>query len=286
MFCDTVRLIAVRRVAGPIRHNFFSRFKYTTSMLDRIVCVSNAIKEALIRDGIPADRLVTIHSGTDLRKLSPRTDGTPLRKKLGLPENHIIIGTIAAFTPEKDYPSLIMAASKVIETCPDVTFCAVGDGLQQEHMMLLAEKFGLGGRFIFTGFRNDVEQFLSCFDIFALTSIQEGLGTSILDAQAHGLPVVACRTGGIPEIVNDGVNGFLVPVHGPTELADALIKLVRTPSMRKEFGERSIESVKLFSIDRTVKQNIALYKQIIHDRPFTEMNCSLNHHGNRPSALM
>ncbi|MFA6008905.1 MAG: glycosyltransferase [Desulfobacteraceae bacterium] len=263
MFYKKLRLIAVRRVDFPIKKNKFSRFKYTTSLLDKIVCISHGIKKVLLSDGIEDERLVTIHSGVDLKKFDRVDVAEDFRKTIGVPGGHLLVGTVAAMAAHKDYPNLLQAAAIIIENHDNVTFCAVGNGPDEEAVQTLAKELGLGSRFIFTGFRKDVGRFLKIFDIFVLASYLEGLGTSILDAQALGLPVVACRTGGIPEIVYDGDNGCLVPPRDSDALARAISDLVDHPEKRKAYGERALETVQSFSIEQTVEKNIALYKQIL-----------------------
>lgn len=263
MFYRKLHLIAVRRVNVPIKKNIFSRFKYTTSWLDKIVCISDGIRQRLLKDGIDEEKLETIYSGVDLSKFDDLKTDNNFRKLIGIPDSHLVIGTVAAIVPEKDYPNLLRAAAKIIENHDNVTFCAVGNGPDEEAVQALAKELGLGSRFIFTGFRKDVGRFLKIFDIFVLASYLEGLGTSILDAQAVGLPVVACRTGGIPEIVYDGENGCLVPPRDSDALAYAISDLVDHPEKRKAYGEKALETVQSFSIEQTVEKNISLYKQIL-----------------------
>ena len=263
LFFRDLRLIAVRRVDFPIKKNRFSRFKYTTPLLGRIVCISHGIRDVLLKDGIPDEKLVTIHSGVDIDKFNDVTVPENFRANLGIPEEHRVVGTVAALSGHKDYPNLLHAAKRVVENRPDVTFCAVGDGPDEAAVHALADELGLIDRFVFTGFRKDVGCFLKLFDVFVLASYLEGLGTSILDAQAQGLPVVACRTGGIPEAVSDGENGCLVPPRDSQALAAAITDLLDHPEKRRAMGERARETVKGFSIERTVEKNIQLYRQLI-----------------------
>jgi glycosyltransferase involved in cell wall biosynthesis len=262
MFHRKLKLVAVRRVDFHIKKNRFSRFKYTTDLLDKIVCISCAIKDVLIQDGIRDDRLVTIHSGVDLGKFDDVLVPGGFRESLDISGGDLVIGTVAALAGHKDYPNLLNAAKTVLENHPNVRFVALGDGPDEEKIHALAKDLGLGDRFLFMGFRNDVGCFLKVFDIFVLASHLEGLGTSILDAQALGLPVVACRTGGIPEAVFDGVNGLLVPPRDSGALAQALSYLSEHPEKRREFGENARETVREFSIGRTIEKNIELYSQL------------------------
>lgn len=265
LFYSNLKLIAVRRVDFHIRRHWFSRFKYNSRRLDRIVCISQAIRQILIEDGIPTEKLITIYSGIDIHKFDHLTVPVDFKAKLGIPADHIVIGTIAAMAGHKDYPTLLRAARIVCDTLEHVTFCAVGDGSQREMIRRLQNEWGLTGRFILPGYRSDIGHFLKSFDIFVLASKQEGLGTSLLDAQAVGLPAVACHSGGIPEIIEHGQNGWLVPAQDEQALAAALIKLATAPELRAILGQRAQESVKKFDIKYTIEQNLQLYEDLIRE---------------------
>ncbi len=262
IFYSKLKLIAVRRVDFHIKRHWFSQLKYRTKLLNKIVCISNGIKNVLIEDGIPADKIVTIHSGIDVHKFDDVLPEKNLRQKFGIHEDHVLVGTIAAMVGHKDYPNLLKAAKIVIEKEDNVTFCALGDGPNKSEILELAHKLQLGKRFIFAGFQRDIRQFLKSFDIFVLASHLEGLGTSLLDAQAVGLPIVACDTGGISEAVSHEKNGLLVPPKNEEALAKAILILVNDKELRKKFGVHSLETVKIFDIRNTLDKNIQLYHQL------------------------
>jgi glycosyltransferase involved in cell wall biosynthesis len=262
LFFRRLKLIAVRRVDFHIHKNWFSGLKYRHRWLDRIVCISDAIRQVLLEDGIPAAKLVTIHSGVDTHKFDGLTPPADFKTQLGIPADHLLIGTIAAMAGHKDYPTLLRAARIVCDRLERVTFCAVGDGSEREKIVRLQQELGLTERFILTGYRTDVGYFLKSFDIFVLASKQEGLGTSLLDAQALGVPVVACHSGGIPEIIEHGQNGLLVPAQDEQALAASLIKLASEPSLRATLGKNALQSVQQFDIKYTIEQNMQLYENL------------------------
>ncbi|GAB6094747.1 glycosyltransferase [Desulfatiferula olefinivorans] len=262
LFNRSLRLVAVRRVDFHIKKNFLSRFKYSTALLDVIVCISEGIKKVLLEDGLPEEKLVTIHSGVDITKFQFAPLSGNIKKEMGIPDDHRVVGTIAALSNHKDYPNLLHAARRLVDRNDHVTFCALGTGPEENSIHRLADDLKLGSRFIFAGFRNNVGDFLNIFDVFVLASYEEGLGTSILDAQAVGLPVVACRSGGIPEVVADGINGILVPPRDPDALAAAIETLLNDPDKRALFGRRAKQDVEAFSIDHTVEKNLLLYKRL------------------------
>ncbi len=262
LFLRSLRLVAVRRVELHIKKHVFSHWKYGTKRLDRIVCISEAVRQVLIADGISSEKMVTIHSGIDLSRFQGMPPQTELRAELGIPDNHLIVGTVAAMAGLKDYPNLLKAARYVLSAEENVTFCAVGDGAHRKKILRLAVTLQLGCRFIFAGFQNEVGRYLRLFDLFVLASRKEGLGTSILDALAVGLPVIACRTGGIVEVVDDGKNGLLVPPRDPHAFADAMLSLIRDEDLRKRMAHQARKSVEAFDIRLNVQKNIQLYQDI------------------------
>ena len=263
LFHKKVKLIGTRRVDFHIKNNPFSRLKYNNPMLNKIICISDQIKNVLLMDGVPQHRLLTIYSGVDIHKYNNTVPPPDFRAKIGFPENHLIAGTVAAMVDHKDYPNLLKAARIVINNNDNITFCAVGNGSEENKVLALAKELQLKDRFIFAGFRKDVGNFLKSFDIFVLSSHLEGLGTSILDAQGVGLPVVACKTGGIPEIIDNHINGLLVPLKNPEALAKAILHLAQNDSKRKKIGENSKKSVQKFSIEKTVQRYLELYDELL-----------------------
>ncbi|MHB8836090.1 MAG: glycosyltransferase [Candidatus Methylomirabilia bacterium] len=257
-----LRLVASRRVDFPIRRHFLSRLKYSSGVLDRIICISAAVRAQLVADGVPADKLVVIPSGVDTRRFAGVRPPPHLRRSLGIPGSHLVIGTVAALADHKDYPTLLRAARLVLDQEPDISFVAVGDGPLHKEIAALARELGLGKRFLLLGFREDVGCLLKVFDIFVLASKTEGLGTSLLDAQALGLPVAACRAGGIPEIVTDRETGLLVPPVDPPALAAALLELAHNPELCARLGAQAKKAVQEHDVSRTVDAHLKLYRSL------------------------
>ncbi len=257
IFCPSIKLIGVRRVDFHLKKNLFSKLKY--ARLDKLVCISKGIEKVVRSDGY--QNAAVIHSGIDLNRFAKESPAG-LCQEFGFPQNHLIVGTVAALVGHKDYPNLLQAAKIVCQKKANVSFLAVGDGRLKAELEKLHQELGLGNRFVFAGFRANVGSYLKSFSIFALASHLEGLGTSILDAQALGLPVVACASGGIPEAVFDGDNGLLVPKKSPAQLAEAILKLVKDQNLRLAMGKRGRETVQDFDIKKTVEKNIALYEKL------------------------
>ncbi|MFH1525119.1 MAG: lipopolysaccharide heptosyltransferase II [Bacteroidota bacterium] len=266
LFCKNLKVIAVRRVDFHIN----SKWKYNTSLIDSIVCISHNIKEILLSDGIHRNKLVVIHDGIETERFKNYEKSSKIRSEFGIANDKIVIGTVAAFVGHKDYDNLLQAAKIVLMENKNVVFVAVGDGELFENIKIKIERNGLKNKFILPGYRKDVGSFLHMFDIFVMASKKEGLGTSILDAQSVGLPVVITRAGGMPEIVEDGITGKIVEPRNSTELAAAINELVEDGDKRKLMGLKGKESVRRFDINITVAKNVELYKNLLREKELVE----------------
>ncbi len=256
-------LIGSRRVIPSVRKPLIGPFKYKHPFINKIICISEFVRQILINDGLDPEKLTTIYSGINTRKFDHVKPARHFKAELGIPENQLLVGTIAALSGDKDYTNLLEAAGTVLSRHKQVTFCAVGDGPDRTKILRLHKTLGLGRRFIFTGFREDVGALLKIFDIFVLASKKEGMGTSILDAQSVGLPIVATRAGGIPEIVRHGKSGLLVEPQNPAALAEAIGLLISDEQRRNQYGKTARECVKQFDVSNTVSKTVALYRQLI-----------------------
>jgi len=262
MFNPKLKLVATRRVDFSIRKNLFSSLKYTNKLLNKIVCISDKIKKVLLNDGISKGKLEIIHSGIDTKRFNYIRRNPNFRKVWDIPVEAVIVGTVAAFVGHKDYPNFIKTAEIVCRQRQDVYFMAVGEGELLKPMQAKVIELGIQNRIVFTGFQNDVGTFLKEFDIFVLASKLEGLGTSILDAMSLGLPVIATKAGGIPEMIDNEVNGILLPIQDANSLADSICRLADDVILRRRLGENALIKVKEFDINKTIEQYLDLYAQL------------------------
>jgi len=145
----------------------------------------------------------------------------------------------------------------------DVYFLAVGDGVLINKMKMLATEHSITRNFIFTGYQQNIGDFLNTFDIFVLASKKEGLGTSLLDAQAVGLPVIGANSGGISEIITDKVDGLLFSPQNPQDLAEAIVNLLTDKEIRTMLGKNAAVNVKRFDKTITADKNISLYAELL-----------------------
>ena len=262
LFKRKLKLVATRRVDFSIKKNPLSALKYNTRLLDHIVCISDKIKQVLIADGISEKKLSVIRSGVNIHRFDAVQPPYDFRLKWHIPEDNALVGTVAAFAGHKDYPNFLNAISIICQKRPGIRFMAVGDGELKQQMEQLAKELNISERLIFTGFQSNVGDFLKAFDIFVLPSKKEGLGTSVLDAMSAGLPIVATKAGGIPEMITDRVNGLLVNSGDSDSLADAILYLLDNSEIAKELGANALQTVKEFDINNTVDAYLRLYEEL------------------------
>ncbi|MBX3042434.1 MAG: glycosyltransferase family 4 protein [Candidatus Kapabacteria bacterium] len=262
LFFSKPKLVVSRRVEFPIKKNILSQKKYFSDNLNRIICVSEAVKRSLLKSDLPENKLCVIYDGIDLNKLEHKFSDK-IKQLYNISDSEIVIGTIAAFSVEKNYEGMLSAIAPILRDKSNVKFCALGSGEDFEKIKNLSVNLGISEKCIFPGFVNNVEDYLKVFNIFTLFSKSEGLGSSILDAMAIGLPVVCSKAGGIPEIVKHNENGFLVEIGDNISLNTRLNQLVNDTVLRKKMGLRSIEISADFSIDKITKRHIDLYHELI-----------------------
>lgn len=258
LFGNVKAMAVSRRVDFPIR----SRLKYN-SFAVHYIAVSEAIKRVMIGGGVAAQKIDVVRSCIDLREFDTAVI-SDVRGEFGIKKDAILVGNIAHMADHKGQIYLVRAAEIVRRKCPDVRFIIVGDGELRSHLESEAQKLGLNKELVFTGFRRDVVDFLAAFDIFAFPSHLEGLGTSLLGAMAMRKPIVSTTAGGIPEVVENGVNGILVPPKDPESLADAITHLIERPEVRLRCGISGRKLVEeKFTIEKLVEGTLGIYKKIL-----------------------
>jgi glycosyltransferase involved in cell wall biosynthesis len=262
-------LVASRRVDFRMQGNSLSRWKYR--QVDCFICASDAIRQILLADGVPPLRAVTVHEGIDLS----RVDAAPpanLHAELWLPHHAPLIGNVAALVPHKGQRHLIESAALVVRQVPDARFVVAGEGELRPVLERAIRDHHLEKHVLLLGFRPDVLSLHKAFDIFAMSSITEGLGTSLLDAMASGKPVVATAAGGIPEVVVDGETGFLVPPRDHEAMANSLVTLLKDEQLRQRMGRAGlVRARRKFSADRMVQQTLRVYERVAR-QPHHEEN--------------
>ena len=234
------------------------------SMLSKkIVTVSiDSAQVSTAIENVPAHKVTTIHNGIDINAFS-----NPRPSRSASPA--INIGLVARLVPDKDHLTLLRACKILAEDIPNFRLFLVGDGPLRDGLKAAAVELGIDRNVRFMGFRHDVATLLRSFDIFALSSVTEGLSLTLLEAMASGLPIVATDVGGNSEVVVHGKTGFIVPAQSPEALAEKLLLLSRDGGLRLQMGSAGRKRVEeKFDIRRTVKRYEALYHEIGKTRPW------------------
>jgi len=230
-------------VRNPIFCRWFTR---------KLIAVSEAARKVLLKAGVEPGQIRKIHNGIDTDEFKPAPPDAALLAQFGIQPGDFVIGAVARMgSKSKGIPVLLRAAVKVLAKAPQVRFLLVGRSNPSiaEH----AQSLGLGARVIFTGFRSDMPKVFSVMSLCVQPSVNEALGCSILEAMAMGKPVVATRTGGIPEVVIEGETGLLCAPQDADDLARVLLELVNQPATLAEMGRRARErALKTFDLTRMV----------------------------------
>jgi glycosyltransferase involved in cell wall biosynthesis len=253
-------LVASRRVDFHLKQNSFSRWKHR--QVDCFIAASEAIRQMLLADGVPPERTATVHEGIDLGHVLA-APAVNVHEAFWLPHHAPIVGNIAALVPHKGHRHLIEAAHLVVQEIPDARFVILGEGELRGHLERLVAEHHLEKHVLLPGFRMDVLGCLKGFDLFVMSSVTEGLGTSLLDAMACSKAIVATTAGGIPEVVDDGRTGVLVPPHDHHRMAEAIVTLLKDDRLRRGMGEAGfLRFQERFTAERMVAATAAVYARV------------------------
>ena len=233
-----------------------------SSMLDGIVAPSEYVHARLVRAGVSADKVTTVHNGVNLEEFRNTQVTGDCRAKYGIPPSSVMVVSISQLIPEKGIDYLIEAAALALRQGADLSFIHVGDGARAAEYRTKVQKLGMEGRFIFAGLLNlrEIAAILRESDIFALPCTWgEAFSLAILEALAAGKPAIVTRVGGNVEAVEDGRNGLGGPPHDAGALAAAIKALHDSPERRQAMGRESLSRSIRFSVQRWVDETIDLY---------------------------
>jgi len=238
--------------------------RLATRLCDYMLGNCLAVTEELLRiDGVPAGRAATIYYGVDTARFKP--GDRRLRQVYGWNDDDVVFGIVANFIPYKRHIDFVRAAALISAEAPHARFVMAGEdrGILAAIRREIAQA-GLESRFVIIPGTREPEKLYPAMDAYICTSETEGFSNVLLEAAASGLPVIATRVGGNPEIVFPGQNGFLVPVAKPDEVAQAALTLVDDPILRRRMGSRSRELVEQqFSLETMVRQHEQLYERAL-----------------------
>ena len=263
------KLVVSRRVDFAVRRrgDLFGLSPLKYNLADRILAVSEAVRRVLIRDGVAAEKVVCVREGIDVARIEQApARKAEIRQSLGLREGERLIGNVAALTAHKGQCYLLEAIPAIRAAHPNARVVIFGAGELRQELEGQARALGLGDALILAGFRSpdEIPSILKALDLFVLSSVEEGLGTSLFDAMAAGAPIVATRAGGIPEIVRDPETGLLVEPRNVQALADAVIRLLSDAPLATRLAEAARSFVQREGTkERMVEETIQAYAGVL-----------------------
>lgn len=233
---------------------------------DKVFAVSNEVRDHYCRQtGYSPERMSVIPNGIDVSRID-EADGGGAREEFGIAGDDFVIGTVARLDATKDTITLARAFAKLHQSHhnPKFKLLIVGDGSERAKLEAFAADQGLTTSVIFAGLRQDVPRLLKAMNVFALSSLSEGMPITVLEAMAAGLPVVATKVGALPDLAEEGLTGFLVEPEQPEAIAERLAELLANPELAKSFGAEARRKVEReFGIDLMLRRYAELYTSVL-----------------------
>lgn len=249
-------LVVTRRVDFPLRRQGF------WIRADRIIAISNAVAAVLARSGLDPNRITVVHSGISLEDTRAATP-LGIRGLLGISPTARVAVNVAALVAHKDHATLLATANRLKERYPDLHWAIAGEGDLRSQLAAQIEKLGLRGRVHLMGQISNPERLILDADVFVMSSQEEGLGTSVLEALALGIPVASTTAGGLPEMLGDGA-GLLVAPRDPAALGEAVSQILENAELRSRLVARGREVVLRFSDTRMADEVKSVYRSLAH----------------------
>ncbi len=260
----SVPFVLHRRTMFPIKSNFLTTRKYQTNQIQKIICISDAIKNYVDKTIANPQRNITIHDGVDLnRPISVRSESSKkLKAELHIPESSKIIGNASALTFEKGWDKFLETAKSIIKTRNDVHFIVAGQGSLEHELKDKVVNLGIAEKVHFIGFRQNISKILSGLDVLLMPSRIEGLGTVIMEAFFARTPVVSTRVGGIPELVVHNQTGLLSEVDDISSLREHVLALLENPEQSTLLTKNAANHLLHFSLDSMTDKTMDVYRSL------------------------
>ncbi len=230
---------------------------------DRIVAVSDEIKREMLKYRIPEKKIEVVDNGIDLGRFNKDISTKEIKREFNINDDNKIVGTIGSLRYEKGHIYLLRAAKEIIENHKYVKFMIIGDGPLRKYLANEIINLGIKDNVIFTGYRKDIPEMLSVFDIFVLPSIKEGLPLVLLEAMAAGKPVIASKVGAVPKIIKNNKNGILIKSKSIPELKSAIDFILDNKEKVERLTTEGYVTVKKeFSSEIMCEKYLNLYKEL------------------------
>jgi glycosyltransferase involved in cell wall biosynthesis len=229
----------------------------------KIIAISETIAEVLRDHDVDAERIAVIRSAVDASAFESDPDRAAFRKEFEIEDGVLTMAAAGQLIPRKGHRYLLQAVAGLMHSDPPIKLVIFGDGYLNNQLRAQASSLGLGGVVQFAGFRDDLDDFIGCFDLFAHPALAEGLGVAALKAQAAGVPVVGFNAGGLREAVAHAETGLLVTPESVDELQGALAKLLGDEDLRLQMGKAGAERMRVeFSIASMADKHVELYESL------------------------
>jgi glycosyltransferase involved in cell wall biosynthesis len=242
--------------------------RMTKSLPDKIICVSEAVKRVVQeRERIEESRIAVINNGVDANLLTQGLHAVT-RRELGFHEENLVVGMVANYNrPVKGVGNFLDVVPAIVSAVPSARFLFVGGGNEEEALLEKARMLGIESYLVFAGYTKEIDRYYEIMDISVLNSFSEGLSITLLESMGYGIPVVATRVGGNPELVMEGETGYLVPVNSHGLLADRIVKLLINPELRRSMGEEGRRRIeRKFRMRNVANQYLEVYKELLSGR--------------------
>lgn len=258
-------LVVSRRVAYPLSRGWPGLARYRAA--HRIIAVSQFVAGSVLAAGIDANRVAVVYDGVEIPAVTSTAARAAARRRWNISEATPLLGCVGYLLPEKGQEFLVRAMKTIVAEFPNCKLILAGDGPMRARLESLVQELSLGNSVIFAGFVEDTDAVYRALDLFVFPSLAEPLGSSLLAAMAHGLPAVAAASGGVPEIIEDGRNGVLVPASDAAALANAACSLLRSPQTTQRLSVAARETVvSRFSADLLAEKTLQEYEQATRSR--------------------
>jgi len=256
----SARLVVTRHLAKPPRANPGTRWKYGRA--DAVIAVSNAAAEAVKASGVIRRPIDVIPGGVEMDRAISAASSEVLAS-FGVRANLPLVVGVGALVPQKDPLTFVRAIAVVRRLRPEMQALWVGDGELREQVEREIARLELGDTLHLAGFRADVDALMAAGDVFAMSSVFEGLPLVVMDAFALGVPVVATAGTGVPELVDDGTTGLLVPVGDADALGAAVARLLADRELAVALRETALVRAREYSIERTTERTLTVYERVL-----------------------
>ncbi len=260
----------LRGYFGPVRSTFFRLLEHLLARrTTALVAVSPEVRDDLVALGVaPAEKFTVVRLGIELRERVGSLDGAgqglETRRLLGIAPDRFVVGWIGRMTGVKRTDDVLLAVRRLRDRGVDAVLCMVGDGPDREAVERRARELGIVRSSLFLGYQDEVAPYYAAFDALILPSANEGTPVSAIEALAGGRPVVATRVGGVPDVVRDGVDGFLVKPGDVDAMAERLAILAADSDLRRRMGEAGSASVReRYAVERLLDDMDAVYRRLL-----------------------